>query len=351
MVIGELFPIVSLLWMVIGICFPMFFSLFSVLKTLFEVIGTLFDVTGVLFEMIGTLFPGTETSSEGILAKCAKNKPSAQAWSVYLFSSLRPRIPSQVLSMSIIRKETSYSGLDTADTATGAADAAAPTSSLEDLVAQLEVRIASLHAIREREKAGRIVEEDNTPAPHAETPATRAEISAPLENTPAPLENSPASSSEILFDWLTRLREVNRTFGAVMPELVNTVLTNDHRRRLLGSGMRRYGYIDQTSDVAEVYSQFWPDYVDDERKERLKELIRDIEALRSVLLFFESGARLVQDLLLLRGDEAFRLVGIYYATVREAARRRIPYAEPVFELLRRFWKRRAHPDAEPRASG
>ena len=150
--------------------------------------------------------------------------------------------------------------------------------------------------------------------------------------------------------WFDALRLGLQNIGLLVPELGNTVLDPTERKRLLGSGVRRYGYIDKISDTAEAWPQFWPSFVldDDEvGQERLKELLREIEALRNLLIFFENGARAVQDVLLLRGHEAFRLANLYYATVRESARRQIPDAEAVFDLIRLFWKRRRNGNAEP----
>jgi len=49
---------------------------------------------------------------------------------------------------------------------------------------------------------------------------------------------------------------------------------------------------------------------------------------------------IVGDLLLIAGDDAFRLAGSYYATVRDGARRQIPEAVQVFQMLQLFWRRR-----------
>ena len=73
----------------------------------------------------------------------------------------------------------------------------------------------------------------------------------------------------------------------------------------------------------------------------------EIDALRNLLIWFRNTSRVVQDLLLLAGDNAFRLVGTYYAFARAGARRKNPEAAAVYNMLRLFWKRRHRLSAQP----
>ncbi|MCL2120413.1 MAG: fibronectin type III domain-containing protein, partial [Planctomycetaceae bacterium] len=148
-----------------------------------------------------------------------------------------------------------------------------------------------------------------------------------------------------LQSWLADLQAANQSAFATLPEIENGTLSPAERRRLMGSGVRRYGYIDKVSDTAADYPRFWP--LADET-ETMKNIIREIEALRSLLVFFESGSRLVMDRLLTLGDVAFRLANVYYGAVREAARQQLdPDAEAVFQLLRLFWRRARRPSEQP----
>jgi hypothetical protein len=89
------------------------------------------------------------------------------------------------------------------------------------------------------------------------------------------------------------------------------------------------------------YPQFWPSYTDSiTDRETMKDLLREIEVLRNLLILYESGSRMILDQLLTVGNEAFRLANMYYASVRNAARQQIPDAEAVFRMLQLFWRRR-----------
>jgi len=166
-------------------------------------------------------------------------------------------------------------------------------------------------------------------------------------------EAAPPGAAGDLQGWLGALRMTNEQYFHAMPWFDNVVLTPAQRRRMNGSGVRRYGYIDKVSDVAEFYPQFWPAYADGDSPgatggvERLKELIREIESLRNLLIFFEAGTRDVTDMLLTAGHEAFQLANMYYRSVRNAAREQIPESVQVFEMLRLFWQRRRSMSDEP----
>jgi len=225
----------------------------------------------------------------------------------------------------------------------------ATIASLEAQMASIEEQIALLKEEGNRGKGIGDREEANPPIPPAALlpgvpvrPDNSALSPIPSSLSPRP---SPNSTATFLQTWLDELQVMFGNFSELVPELGNTVLDTTDRRRLLGSGVRRYGFIEKTADVAEEYPQFWPAFVTDTGE--LKERVDEIEVLRNLLVWFRYASRIVGDLLLVAGDDAFRLAGSYYATARDGARRKVPEAMQVFQLLQLFWKHPRRMTEEP----
>jgi hypothetical protein len=121
-------------------------------------------------------------------------------------------------------------------------------------------------------------------------------------------------------------------------------LSDADRRRLLGSGVRRYGFIEKTADIASDNLEFAPPFLD---VDALREVITQIETLRNINVTFQQLSRLNTDLLLITSDEAFRLALMYYNSVRDASRRRVPGAEPLFRILQQFFRRPGRTSDKP----
>ena len=141
------------------------------------------------------------------------------------------------------------------------------------------------------------------------------------------------------------LQTVMAEFSAVLPQLEGTSLSPAERRRLMGSGVRRYGFIDKVSDVAAEFPQFWPASVHGagvavDFQDALKGRLREIESLRNLLVWLRILDRIIGDLLLLAGDDGFRMANTYYASVHSAARSHIQGAPELYQLLRLFWRNR-----------
>ena len=151
----------------------------------------------------------------------------------------------------------------------------------------------------------------------------------------------PPSELEELIGTLDALRD------RFMDMSSNRGLTDAERRRLLGSGVRRYGFIDKVSDLAGVNSAFIPPFMD---LEELKKLIRQIEDLRDIASILQQMVRINMDNLLVAGDEAFRIALMYYNSVRDLARRQVAGADALFKILQLFFRRRRNTEEEPTES-
>jgi len=144
-----------------------------------------------------------------------------------------------------------------------------------------------------------------------------------------------------LEDLNERLQSVLEDYMTFAPE---SALSDSERRRMLGSGVRRYGFIDKTSDIAEDNPDFVPPFLD---VEQLKKYIRDIENLRNLSVTLRQLSRLNSDLFLIISDEAFRLALMYYNSVRDASRRRVQGADAIFQTLQLFFRRSRRTTEEP----
>jgi len=144
------------------------------------------------------------------------------------------------------------------------------------------------------------------------------------------------SKTLISEEYLTAIREdIQSAIELLQKHTDDSALSAAERRRLLGSGVRRYGFIDKVSDVAAGNPEFIPPFMD---TDELKKLIRQIELLRNISANLQQLLRMTNDELLLTGDEAFRIALMYYNSVRDASRRRVPGAMALFNMLQPFFK-------------
>ena len=172
-------------------------------------------------------------------------------------------------------------------------------------------------------------------------------------------EASPKTCDETathLQNWLDGQQSLFENFSKLLPQLETTVLTPAKRRRLNGSGVRRLGFINTVSNVSEAYPQFWLASVRGtdgthsdafDFQERMKERLREMEVLRGLRIWSNYVDRVTGDLLLLAGDDAFRMANVYYSSVRVAAQGNLPEAIQVFEMIESFWQRPPRQGDEP----
>ena len=157
-------------------------------------------------------------------------------------------------------------------------------------------------------------------------------------------ENILPDSTSLTLNELLQIKGDLAQFVDMIENAMDFNLSTIERMRKRGSGIRRYGFIDKTSDIAADNMQFAPRMFS---ATELKNLIRKIEELRSILLIANQFSRTINDVLLIAGDEAFQIALMYYNSVRELARRRVPGAEATFRTLQPFFRHRRPADEEP----
>ena len=119
-------------------------------------------------------------------------------------------------------------------------------------------------------------------------------------------------------------------------------LTAADRRRKIGSGIRNYGFLDKTSDLAEAFPQYHPPKFD---MKEFRELGENVEFCRNLLAMLNEFTRVVSNSLLVYGDEAFRMALRFYGSVQELARGGDEGAVAVFNMLRPYFRRQRIADA------
>jgi len=175
--------------------------------------------------------------------------------------------------------------------------------------------------------------------------ATKNQTTKTAAVSPKPKEALPTTGGWLSVANLEQLFEdVDNILQDMRVDMQTEALTTAERLRLLGSGVRRYGFIDKVSDLATVNPEFAPAFFSDVA---LKDMIRKIEILRNLSAALAQMQRITDDVLLQVSDEAFQMALAYYNTVREASRRRQPGAQAVFNVLRLFFSRPRRTGDEP----
>jgi hypothetical protein len=139
-------------------------------------------------------------------------------------------------------------------------------------------------------------------------------------------------NNDLLQEMLQELEALTERYHALMP---STGITGRERLRLFGSGIKRYGFIDLVSDTAAAQPEFAPQFMD---PAKLKETIREIETLRNMLALLQALEIQTNNLLLIKGDKAYRDSLAYYKSAAIAARQAIPGAETIYQQLKAFFK-------------
>jgi hypothetical protein len=137
---------------------------------------------------------------------------------------------------------------------------------------------------------------------------------------------------DVLNDILEDLEVVAEQYNHYIQTLK---LTGTERGRLLGSGIRRYGFIDLVSDLAAANPDFTPPYID---IESLKKMIREIEVLRNISSILQGLDIQNNNHLLEKGDAAYRIALTYYNTVKQASHQGFSGANAIFNELKPFFK-------------
>jgi hypothetical protein len=152
----------------------------------------------------------------------------------------------------------------------------------------------------------------------------------------------PIDLDTIIRELISQLEDTMHYF--VDAEQVQNNLTGRDRQRLFSAGVRNYGFIDKAFDIARDNPSFMPPNfnIND-----LNTNLRQLEDLRQLMLVLQQFLQLVQNAFMQKADFCYRDALRIYASLQEQTRNRVPGAEPLFEALRTFFRRRRRESDEP----
>ena len=158
----------------------------------------------------------------------------------------------------------------------------------------------------------------------------------PVSHASAALPASPADPSAHPMDLQQLTDDLTSVINRLKLYFAIGDMTDAERKRLIGAGVRRYGFLDKTSDLAAAFPQYSPalfNVLD------LKDKMRDIEYTRNLFTAANELQRLASAAMALESDAAYKMALRYYASVQQLARQGDHGAQAVFSMLELFFKR------------
>jgi hypothetical protein len=118
---------------------------------------------------------------------------------------------------------------------------------------------------------------------------------------------------------------------------VDSTLTTSERRRLIGAGVKNYGFIDKAYDIARDNPGFLPPFLS---ADDIWQDMHAFEEVRQLVMVLEKFLQLANENMLIRGNQCFRDALRVYGTLQEMTRNQVPGAKPLFESLMTFFHKR-----------
>ena len=119
-------------------------------------------------------------------------------------------------------------------------------------------------------------------------------------------------------------------------EHLETAMTGKERMRLIGAGVRNYGFIEKSYEIAVENPQFVSNFFS---AQDMRDAIDELDDLRQVLLLLEQFSQAVNECMLVKADECFRHALKVYGTLREHNKSKVPGADALFSALLQYFRR------------
>jgi hypothetical protein len=143
-------------------------------------------------------------------------------------------------------------------------------------------------------------------------------------------------SDEVIGEIISLIADSMELFN----EFGNTFTTQE-RSRLVGIGIKNYGFIETAYSSARANMQFYPAY---DNPHLYEEAMNDFNKKRELLSLLKQFQQVVSDSLLASGDVAYHYSVSYYNSLKAAVKQRVPGAETEYELLYQYFKK--YPNAK-----
>jgi len=127
----------------------------------------------------------------------------------------------------------------------------------------------------------------------------------------------------------------------IVEEDMATELTAAERRRLIGTGVRNYGFIEKAWDICRDNPDFRPQMFD---YAAFGAGIAEFDKYRQLNFLLQKFATAVNDVMLVRGDALYRDALRVYNNLKELDHSHVPGAAALFRALERFFSRPRHPE-------
>jgi hypothetical protein len=126
---------------------------------------------------------------------------------------------------------------------------------------------------------------------------------------------------------------------------VETTMSPAMRRRLVGAGVKNYGFIDKAYDIARDNPKALPAGL---TAEAMWKDMHDFEEARQLVAVLEQFLLVAKEYMAIIGDQCFRDALFIYDNLKMQSKNREPWATPLYEMLMSFFKKRRKPgEAEP----
>jgi len=121
-------------------------------------------------------------------------------------------------------------------------------------------------------------------------------------------------------------------------------LSPAERARLIGAGVRNYGFIEKARDIARDNPAFLPPNFD---IDQFSADLQSFDKVRQVFLIAEKLETIAADKMLLMSNDLYRESLRVYNTLKEQSRARVAGARDLFMALETFFKKRRPSDRPP----